>query len=87
MCRRLLCYGDYNTYGYDPRSYLGRRYPESVHWTALLKRYGWQVCNRGENGRAIPSSDGEISMTIQSLCRVQGTIARARRNLLERFYG
>ena len=70
MCRRLLCYGDSNTYGYDPRSYLGGRYPDSVRWTALLRQYGWQVCDRGENGRSIPSSDREISMTVQSLCRM-----------------
>ena len=23
----LLCYGDSNTYGFDPRSYFGGRYP------------------------------------------------------------
>ena len=40
MCRRLLCYGDSNTYGYDPRSYLGGRYPQSVRWTALLRDMG-----------------------------------------------
>ena len=74
MCHRLLCYGDSNTYGYDPRSYLGGRYPESVRWTAQLRRYGWQVCNRGENGRSIPSSDREISMTVQSLCRVDADV-------------
>ncbi len=37
MGRRILCFGDSNTYGYDPRSYLGGRYPASVRWTALLK--------------------------------------------------
>lgn len=68
MCRRLLCYGDSNTYGYDPRSYLGGRYSEPVRWTALLKKYGWQVCNGGENGRSIPHSGREIDMAIQSLC-------------------
>ena len=74
MCRRLLCYGDSNTYGYDPRSYLGGRYPESVRWTALLRGYGWDVINRGENGRSIPRSDGEIKAAIQSLCRVKADI-------------
>ena len=34
MRRRLLCYGDSNTYGYDPRSYLGGRYPDSIRWPA-----------------------------------------------------
>ena len=35
MRRRLLCYGDSNTYGYDSQSFLGERYPESVRWTAF----------------------------------------------------
>ena len=54
MCRRLLCYGDSNTYGYDPRSYLGGRYPKTVRWTGLLDAEGWKVINKGENGRSIP---------------------------------
>ena len=74
MCRRLLCYGDSNTYGYDPRSYLGGRYPESVRWTALLRGYGWDVINRGENGRCIPHGDGEIKAAVQSLCREKADI-------------
>lgn len=74
MCRRLLCYGDSNTYGYDPCSYLGGRYPESVRWAALLRGYGWDVINRGENGRSIPCSDGEIHAVIQSLCREEADI-------------
>lgn len=74
MCRRLLCYGDSNTYGYDPRSYLGGRYPESVRWTALLKGYGWEDINRGENGRSIPRSGRETDMAVQSLCREEADI-------------
>ena len=27
---KILCIGDSNTYGYDPRSYLGDRYPAEV---------------------------------------------------------
>ena len=74
MCRRLLCYGDSNTYGYNLRSYLGGRYPESVRWTALLREYGWDVINRGENGRSIPRGDGEINVAVQSLCREEADI-------------
>lgn len=74
VCRRLLCCGDSNTYGYDPRSYLGGRYPESVRWTALLRGYGWDVINRGENGRSIPRGDGEIKAAVQSLCREEADI-------------
>ena len=48
MKPRILCYGDSNTYGYDPRSYLGGRYPASVRWTALLRAAGWPVVP--ENG-------------------------------------
>ena len=25
--KRILCFGDSNTYGYDPRSYFGSQYP------------------------------------------------------------
>lgn len=67
MCR-LLCYGDSNTYGYDPCSYLGGRYPKSVRWTALLRGHGWEVISRGENGRSIPRSGRELDIAIQSLC-------------------
>lgn len=57
---RILCYGDSNTYGYDPRSCLGGRYPESVRWTALLEAKGLETVNGGVNGRAIPRLDWEI---------------------------
>ena len=52
--RRVLCYGDSNTYGHDPRSLLGERYEEAVRWTALLRQKGWQIRNEGRNGRVIP---------------------------------
>ncbi len=53
-------HGDSNTYGYDLRSCLGGRYPETVHWTVLLSADGWTVINEGENGRSIPRLDREI---------------------------
>jgi len=64
-----LCYGDSNTYGYDPRSYLGGRYPESVRWTALLNADGWEILNEGENGRCIPRQDGGFNTAAQLLRR------------------
>ncbi len=52
---KLLCYGDSNTYGYDPRACLGDRYPETVRWTGRVARQtGWDVVNAGLNGRKIP---------------------------------
>lgn len=52
MYHRVLCYGDSNTYGYDPRSYLGERYPKSVRWTSLLEQQGWQVFNQGKSRKS-----------------------------------
>ena len=74
MCRRLLCYGDSNTYGHDPRSYLGGRYPESVRWTALLNAEGWKVINKGENGRSIPRLDQEIETAVQTVHGIETDI-------------
>ncbi len=75
MGRRILCFGDSNTYGYDPRSYLGGRYPASVRWTALLKTAGWEIINAGENGRCIPRLDHEIIMLAQMICRTEAEVA------------
>lgn len=69
MSQRILCYGDSNTYGYDPRSRLGGRYPEMVQWTSLLSKDGYEIINEGENGRCIPQTDDEITATVQSLRR------------------
>ena len=52
--KRLLCLGDSNTYGYDPRSYLGSRYPKDIRWTGLLEQNGRTVFNFGQNGLTIP---------------------------------
>lgn len=71
MGRRILCFGDSNTYGYDPRSYLGGRYPASVRWTALLKTAGWEITNAGENGRCIPRQDQEAGMLVEMVCRAK----------------
>ena len=60
--KRILCFGDSNTFGYDPRSYFGRRYPKSVRWTGRLEAEGWEVLNYGQNGMEIPTSEGDISL-------------------------
>lgn len=52
---QVICFGDSNTYGYDPRSFLGDRYPADSRWVDILAaKTGWTVVNRGENGRCIP---------------------------------
>lgn len=53
--KTVICFGDSNTYGYDPRSCLGDRYGRDSRWVDLLAaRTGWDVRNQGQNGRTIP---------------------------------
>lgn len=52
---KILCYGDSNTYGYDPRGPIPGRYDASYRWCDLLAaNTGWTVVNGGENGRIVP---------------------------------
>ena len=52
---RILCFGDSNTYGYDPRGYFGNRYGTEDRWVDLLaKQTGHECINAGTNGREIP---------------------------------
>ena len=53
----VICYGDSNTYGYDPRSWLGGRYDADSRWVDILAaKTGWTVRNMGVNGREIPGT-------------------------------
>ena len=53
----VICFGDSNTYGYDPRGYFGGRYDAGSRWVDILAaKTGWTVSNLGENGREIPTS-------------------------------
>ena len=52
MKKRVLCFGDSNTWGAVPED--GSRYPEDVRWTGVLQRElgeGYQVIEEGYNGR------------------------------------
>ena len=52
---RILCFGDSNTYGYDPRGFFGDRYSSDDRWVDLLARQtGHEIINAGVNGREIP---------------------------------
>lgn len=53
--KRILCLGNSNTYGYDPRGVFGGRYPREVRWTGRLAAEGWEVFNRGMNGGMVPT--------------------------------
>ena len=69
---RILCFGDSNTYGYDPRSYFGSQYPAQHRWVDLLaQKSGWEVLNAGENGREIPRRESEFRLFEALLSRCQ----------------
>ena len=58
---KILCFGDSNTYGYDPRSYFGSQYPAQYRWVDLLARkLNCKAVNAGENGREIPNREAEF---------------------------
>lgn len=56
---RMVCFGDSNTYGYDPHSWFGGQY-EAVWPDLLAKQTGWEIINAGENGREIPRRPYDI---------------------------
>lgn len=71
---KVICLGDSNTYGYDPRSYWGDRYPQDSRWVDLVAaQTGWEVCNQGENGRSIPSGPVLLPEYIDLLVVMLGT--------------
>ena len=52
---QILCFGDSNTYGYDPRGFIPGRYDAQNRWTDLIAlKTGWDIINEGMNGREIP---------------------------------
>ena len=51
--QHIICLGDSNTYGYDPRSYLGSRYPAEIRWTGRLNNEEREMVNLGQNGLCI----------------------------------
>ena len=59
----IICYGDSNTYGFDPRSFLGGRYDKNNRCCDLVqKNTGFNMVNCGENGRTIPVEDFEFRL-------------------------
>lgn len=64
---RIVCFGDSNTYGYDPRAPLGGRYDAQSRWVDMLaEKTGWQVRNRGENGRTIPGRYEQVERLLKA---------------------
>lgn len=59
--KRIICYGDSNTYGFDPRSFMGGRYEKENRWTGILeKTLNYDIINMGQNGREVPVNQSGI---------------------------
>lgn len=54
---RMICFGDSNTFGYDPRGHFGGRYGLETRWTGRLRAAGFEVRNFGQNGLTIPGPE------------------------------
>ena len=55
----VVCFGDSNTWGYEPIS--GGRYPAKERWVDILAaETGCTTVNVGLNGRQIPHTEAEI---------------------------
>lgn len=72
MSKQIVCIGDSNTWGYDPRGFGGGRYPAAVRWTARLDDCSeWVIHNLGENGREIPHSAFALRILGQQLAALR----------------
>ncbi|WP_028235739.1 GDSL-type esterase/lipase family protein [Pseudobutyrivibrio sp. MD2005] len=69
--KKLILFGDSNTYGYDPRGFLGGRYPEEIRWTTHVKKAlgnNYEIIEEGMNGRMLPElGHGHFTTLLQGL--------------------
>lgn len=71
---KVICFGDSNTYGYDPRGYFGGRYDSDSRWVDILAaETGWTVYNLGQNGREIPFAAPAFPVDTDLLIVMLGT--------------
>ena len=56
--KKIVCFGDSNTYGYDPQT--GGRYDEKTRWPKRLQTLlgeDYEIIEEGQNGRTIANDD------------------------------
>lgn len=69
---KVICYGDSNTWGYDPQAKFGECY--SPRWTEILaSKTGWEVVNEGVNGREVPGEAASIGVDVDLFLVMLGT--------------
>lgn len=68
---KILCLGDSNTYGWDPRAPLGGRYDRA--WVDILQELIHAECvNMGRPGRKIPTAQAGLSHLLSAIDEQQG---------------
>lgn len=71
---KVVCFGDSNTYGYEPHSFFGGRYEADCRWVDVLAtKTGWEIINEGENGREIPLKSISVPEYIDLFTVMLGT--------------
>lgn len=70
MLRRIVCYGDSNTYGYDAADFFGGRFAAGLRWPELLAAaLGCETVNCGMNGRSVARRAEEAALDVRLLAR------------------
>lgn len=72
--KKLILFGDSNTYGYDPRGFLGGRYPEENRWPSIVRKAlggQYDVIEEGENGRTLPSIKSLLLKQLVAECNFE----------------
>ena len=71
---RVICFGDSNTFGFDPRSYLGGRYDAASRWVDIIaEKTGWEIRNNSMCGREIPRKEVAFSQSFDLIILMLGT--------------
>lgn len=66
--KRILCFGDSNTFGYDSVSIWGDCYEKP--WPAILEKLtGFRCINMGQNGRELPHYQSSVAFTFRQIER------------------
>lgn len=69
---KVICFGDSNTWGYDPCTRFGESYKR--RWTDILSEItGWTVMNEGVNGREVLSEPASVPQNTDLFLVMLGT--------------
>lgn len=69
---KIICFGDSNTYGFDPRGPIPGRY--EAPWPEIIReKTGWNVVNEGKNGRSVVQRPREFPPDTDLLVVMLGT--------------